>query len=73
MFINANNLYRKIGGMEDPAFACRERRTAGPSASSGFPVRLGGAGGPHAAFLEESRIRGRWLVRRSRKPGVRSG
>ena len=30
------------------------------SASSGFPVRLSGFGGFHAAFLKESRIRGRW-------------
>jgi len=37
----------------------RERRTAGPSASSGFPVKLSGVDRPHAAFLAESRIRGR--------------
>ncbi len=36
-----------------------ERRTAGPSASSGFPVKLSGVGRPHAAFLTKSRIRGR--------------
>jgi hypothetical protein len=29
------------------------------SASSGFPVGLRGVDGPHAAFLSESRIRGR--------------
>jgi hypothetical protein len=34
-------------------------RTAGPLASSGFPVGFGGFGEPHAAFLKESRIRGR--------------
>jgi hypothetical protein len=37
-----------------------ERDTAGPSASSGFPVRLNGFSEPHAAFLRESRIRGRF-------------
>jgi hypothetical protein len=37
----------------------QERRTAGPSASSGFPVRLRGVDRAHAAFLTESRIRGR--------------
>ena len=37
----------------------QEGRTAGPSATSGFPVRFGGFGDPHAAFLKESRIRGR--------------
>ena len=43
-----------------PLRSCvRERRTAGPSASSGFPVKLSGVDGPRAAFLTESRIRGR--------------
>ena len=35
----------------------------------GFPVELGGIGELHAAFLTESRTRGRWLVPRSRKSG----
>jgi hypothetical protein len=39
-------------------FALMER-TAGPSASSGFPVKLIGVGRAHAAFLTESRVRGR--------------
>jgi hypothetical protein len=39
----------------------RERRTAGPStALPGFPVQLIGVGKLHAAFLNESRTRGRW-------------
>ena len=29
-------------------------------ASPGFPVEFGGVGEPHAAFLTESRTRGRW-------------
>jgi hypothetical protein len=36
------------------------RETAGPSASSRFPVRLSGFGEYHAAFLKESNIRGRF-------------
>jgi hypothetical protein len=32
------------------------------SASSEFPVNLSGVFEPRAAFLKESRIRGRWLV-----------
>ena len=36
--------------------------TADPSASSGFPVRLSGVVTARAAFIKESRIRGRWLV-----------
>ena len=40
-------------------FPGKVRGTADPSASSGFPVRLSGFGKPRAAFLEESRIRGR--------------
>jgi hypothetical protein len=36
------------------------KRTADPSASSGFPVRLSGFGEPHTAFFRESRIRGRF-------------
>jgi len=43
-------------------------RTADPSASSRFPVSLSGVDEPRAAFLTESRIGGRGLVRRSRKP-----
>jgi hypothetical protein len=35
------------------------KATAGPSAFSEFPVRPGGVGRLHAAFLKESRIRGR--------------
>jgi hypothetical protein len=35
-----------------------ERRTAGPSASSGFPVDVSGVGELHAAFFTESRTRG---------------
>jgi hypothetical protein len=35
----------------------------------GFPVELNGVGELHAAFLTESRTRGRWLVPRSRKFG----
>ena len=40
---------------------CMEAQTFTLSsrANSGFPVRLGGVGKPHAAFLKESRIRGR--------------
>ena len=45
-----------------------EGRTAGPSATSGFPVRLHGVDRVHAAFLTESRIRGRWLVQRVGNP-----
>jgi hypothetical protein len=35
----------------------------------GFPVDIGGLGELHAAFLNESRTRGRWGVLRSRKSG----
>ena len=38
------------------------------SATSGFPVSLSGVGKPRAAFLKESRIRGRWLVQRVGNP-----
>jgi hypothetical protein len=40
-----------------------------PLRSAGFPVELRGVGELHAAFLTESRTRGRWLVPRSRKSG----
>jgi hypothetical protein len=40
-----------------------------PLRSPGFPVETGGVGELHAAFLTESRTRGRWLVSRSRKSG----
>jgi hypothetical protein len=37
------------------------KETAGPStALPGFPVEVGGVGELHAAFLTESRTRGRW-------------
>jgi hypothetical protein len=36
------------------------KKTADPSASSGFPVRLIGFDEPNAAFFRESRIRGRF-------------
>jgi hypothetical protein len=35
----------------------------------GFPVELGGVGKLHAAFLTESRTRGRWRAQRNRKSG----
>ena len=54
-------------------FAVPESETAGPSASSGFPVRPSGFGELRAAFFRESRIRGRFSELRSRKSGVRSG
>jgi hypothetical protein len=31
-----------------------------PLRSTGFPVEVGGGGDLHAAFLTESRTRGRW-------------
>jgi hypothetical protein len=36
----------------------------------GFPVRLGEVGELHAAFLDESRTRGRWLEQRTGNPGI---
>jgi hypothetical protein len=48
-----------VGTNKTQTFVREPGRTAGPSATSGFPVRLGGFGEPHAAFLKESRIRGR--------------
>jgi hypothetical protein len=36
----------------------------------GFPVRLGGVTELHAAFLNESRTRGRWLEQRTGNPGI---
>jgi hypothetical protein len=41
-----------------PGFAGPYRKSCG-WASPGFPVELGGFGAPHAAFLTESRTRGR--------------
>jgi hypothetical protein len=36
------------------------KETAGPLRYPGFPVEVGGVGELHAAFLTESRTRGRW-------------
>jgi hypothetical protein len=36
----------------------------------GFPVKFVGADELHAAFLNESRTRGRWLVSRKGNPGI---
>ena len=38
--------------------------------SRGFPVEFGGVGEVHAAFLNESRTRGRCLVPRTGNPGI---
>jgi hypothetical protein len=69
---NATNLHRKSGGNPTIAFVMVVQETtltlgslamwklkAVVGASPGFPVQLGGSGALHAAFLKESRIRGR--------------
>jgi hypothetical protein len=38
-------------------------------ATPDFPVEVGGVGELHAAFLTESRTRGRWRVQRNRESG----
>jgi hypothetical protein len=44
-------------------------RTADPSTSPRFPVKLRGVSELHAAFFNESRIRGRWWRRVVGNPG----
>jgi hypothetical protein len=46
-----------------------EKPQVPPLRYPGFPVEFGGVGELHAAFLTESRTRGRWLVPHSRKSG----
>jgi hypothetical protein len=43
-----------------------------PLRCPGFPVEVGGVGELPAAFLNESRTRGRWRVPRGRKSGYAS-
>jgi hypothetical protein len=71
-FINANELHRKSGGMGHRAFACGERRTAGPSAPSGFPVRLSGVGKTSCGFPLRKPHTWPLVGAACRKSGVRS-
>jgi hypothetical protein len=59
---------RGVGRSVSRQVRWRVEQTAGPSASSGFPVGLSDVVKPRAALLRESRIRVRWLVQRVGNP-----
>ena len=60
-FINATSLHRKSGQMGHLAFvAGGGEQQVPPLRYPVFPVEVGGVGELHAAFLTESRKRGRW-------------
>ncbi len=68
-FASAKKFDRKSGGSPTIAFRTTTHRSRVPH-TPGFPVKFGGVGKPHAAFLNESRTRYRCLGPRTGNPDI---